>query len=468
MADSARANAGKRAWASKTPAEKRAALARLASGRRKNLTNHEAAVIGGLVERQTKKNKAVGRKLAKARKAKRAGLAVPASRLLAHDPSANTDGSNIRNALRSNLTPKETKALKDLQAADSRRRSSSSRKRKATVSKRKASSAKPKRSAKQRAATRALHAFNAAARAGTKTKTKTKTKSKGRKSHNIPRKNMYIARANGEHLDGLETRANGRRRRGKGRKHARHNMYVRPNGMEKMKVGLALLGMGLGSFILTNVAVHYADQIDAIKGPIVEYGVPAALIGLVWYGPLAKKLAGSARFGGRKAQIAITAGIAGSLINRALDNMLLKNLAGLGAEGGMLRSIGENTAAVLGGWPILEKTAALAGGIGEYVYDLPDGGVGDYQYLPYGGGVGAYIENQNLRAVQSAPAMGYYAHDANMQGTHTAPIPSHGVGYPSIEQRDANWQALEAAKLKATAPDAEGGSMFDDQFASAY
>jgi hypothetical protein len=118
----------------------------------------------------------------------------------------------------------------------------------------------------------------------------------------------------------------------------------------------------------------------------------------------------------------------------------------LGEAGGTLRSIGENTAAVLGGWPIIEKPTALA--LGEYVYDLPDAGVSAYHH-----GMGRYI---------SDPAA------VMTQTPRVAQEPFPGLGYVDLEARAANWAALEAANIKATQPDVEAGGMFDDQFASAY
>ena len=258
------------------------------------------------------------------------------------------------------------------------------------------------------------------------------------------RANMYVTRPNGEVIP-MGSRPNGksRRRRGKGR---RHNAYVRRNGGLQMALHYGkLFGIGALGFMVTNVATHYVSKVEFAKGAIAEYGVPAALLAATWMGPTSRMIASRPGLG-RSVQIAITAGVVGSLVNRLLDNMLLKSIAELGEAGGTLRSIGENTAAVLGGWPLVEKPEALA--LGEYVYDLPDAGVSAYHH-----GMGRYI---------SDPAA------VMTQTPRVAPEPFPGLGYVDLEARAANWAALEAANIKATQPEVEAGGMFDDQFASAY
>ena len=258
------------------------------------------------------------------------------------------------------------------------------------------------------------------------------------------RANMYVTRPNGEVIP-MGSRPNGksRRRRGKGR---RHNAYVRRNGGLQMALHYGkLFGIGALGFMVTNVATHYVSKVEFAKGAIAEYGVPAALLAATWMGPTSRMIASHPGLG-RGVQIAITAGVVGSLVNRLLDNMLLKSIAELGEAGGTLRSIGENTAAVLGGWPLVEKPEALA--LGEYVYDLPDAGVSAYHH-----GMGRYI---------SDPAA------VMTQTPRVAPEPFPGLGYVDLEARAANWAALEAANIKATQPEVEAGGMFDDQFASAY
>lgn len=257
------------------------------------------------------------------------------------------------------------------------------------------------------------------------------------------RANMYVTRPNGEVIP-MGSRPNGKsRRRGKGR---RHNAYVRRNGGLQMALHYGkLFGIGALGFMVTNVATHYVSKVEFAKGAIAEYGVPAALLAATWMGPTSRMIASRPGLG-RSVQIAITAGVVGSLVNRLLDNMLLKSIAELGEAGGTLRSIGENTAAVLGGWPLVEKPEALA--LGEYVYDLPDAGVSAYHH-----GMGRYI---------SDPAA------VMTQTPRVAQEPFPGLGYVDLEARAANWAALEAANIKATQPEVEAGGMFDDQFASAY
>ena len=257
------------------------------------------------------------------------------------------------------------------------------------------------------------------------------------------RANMYVTRPNGEVIP-MGSRPNGKsRRRGKGR---RHNAYVRRNGGLQMALHYGkLFGIGALGFMVTNVATHYVSKVDFAKGAIAEYGVPAALLAATWMGPTSRMIASRPGLG-RSVQIAITAGVVGSLVNRLLDNMLLKSIAELGEVGGTLRSIGENTAAVLGGWPLVEKPEALA--LGEYVYDLPDAGVSAYHH-----GMGRYI---------SDPAA------VMTQTPQVAQESFPGLGYVDLETRAANWAALEAANIRATQPEVEAGGMFDDQFASAY
>jgi chemotaxis protein histidine kinase CheA len=259
------------------------------------------------------------------------------------------------------------------------------------------------------------------------------------------RANMYVTRPNGEVIP-MGSRPNGRRRR-RGKSH-RKNAYVRRNGGLQMALHYGkLFGIGALGFMVTNVATHYISNVEFAKGAIADYGVPAALLAATWMGPTSRMITSHPGLG-RSAQIAITAGVVGSLVNRLLDNMLLKNIAELGEAGGTLRSIGENTAAVLGGWPLVDKSKALSVGLGEYVYDLPDAGVSAYHH-----GMGRYITD-NAAVLTQTPRV--------------AQEPFPGLGYVDLEARAANWAALEAANIKATQPEVEAGGMFDDQFASAY
>ena len=295
--------------------------------------------------------------------------------------------------------------------------------------------------------TRKMQAAKKAKAAGKSTSKRSTKRGAKRKNAYVAapgiRANMYVTRPNGEVIP-MGSRPNGRRRR-RGKSH-RKNAYVRRNGGLQMALHYGkLFGIGALGFMVTNVATHFVSKVEFAKGAIADYGVPAALLAATWMGPTSRMIASRPGLG-RSVQIAITAGVVGSLVNRLLDNMLLKNIAELGEAGGTLRSIGENTAAVLGGWPLVEKPAALA--LGEYVYDLPDAGVSAYHH-----GMGRYI---------SDPAA------VMTQTPRVAQEPFPGLGYVDLEARAANWAALEAANIKATQPDVEAGGMFDDQFASAY
>jgi hypothetical protein len=296
--------------------------------------------------------------------------------------------------------------------------------------------------------TRKMQAAKAAKAAGKSTSKRSTKRGAKRKNAYVAapgiRANMYVTRPNGEVIP-MGSRPNGRRRR-RGKSH-RKNAYVRRNGGLQMALHYGkLFGIGALGFMVTNVATHFVSKVEFAKGAIADYGVPAALLAATWMGPTSRMIASRPGLG-RSVQIAITAGVVGSLVNRLLDNMLLKNIAELGESGGTLRSIGENTA-VLGGWPLVDKSEALSLGLGEYVYDLPDAGVSAYHH-----GMGRYI---------SDPAA------VMTQTPRVAQEPFPGLGYVDLEARAANWAALEAANIKATQPDVEAGGMFDDQFASAY
>jgi hypothetical protein len=297
--------------------------------------------------------------------------------------------------------------------------------------------------------TRKMQAAKAAKAAGKSTSKRSTKRGAKRKNAYVAapgiRANMYVTRPNGEVIP-MGSRPNGRRRR-RGKSH-RKNAYVRRNGGLQMALHYGkLFGIGALGFMVTNVATHFVSKVEFAKGAIADYGVPAALLAATWMGPTSRMIASRPGLG-RSVQIAITAGVVGSLVNRLLDNMLLKNIAELGESGGTLRSIGENTAAVLGGWPLVDKSEALSLGLGEYVYDLPDAGVSAYHH-----GMGRYI---------SDPAA------VMTQTPRVAQEPFPGLGYVDLEARAANWAALEAANIKATQPEVEAGGMFDDQFASAY
>jgi hypothetical protein len=462
MKSNARAAAGRAAWAAKSPSEKARIRARLAAGRsnatRQNLTNHETKIISGIL-RGTKSSskgssakrsskpassrkaatpkaatpkaasrKAASRKPSAAQLANRAAFAaasraraattVKTAASAARQPSpaqlkaraAFAQAARDRalaaktsvdvSGVRGNLTPLERRKLKRLVGGSTRRR-------RTAVSKMLAGRNKARVS-------RGL--------APLKRHRKSTSKVGSRSNMYIPtRANMYI-----------ETRANPkRRRRGK----ARRNMYIaRSNpGMEKVKTALILTGLGLGSFMVTNVVQHYVGQQEFAKGAVTDYGVPAALAALVWVGPTGKFLKGNKHVG-RNGQIALTAGIVGAVINRVLDGIVTNNLKAIPGIGGHLSNL-------LLGWPIVgEADLPVFGpaegtsgyGMGEYVYDLPDSG-----------GMGEYIRDPQMHSVE-----------AEMKG----------LAYVDLQQRAANEEALRSANIRATQAATDNTSQFDDQF----
>jgi hypothetical protein len=482
MKSEARSAAGRAAWAAKSPAEKARIRARLTAGRnnaeavRGNLTNWETRQLSGLVKpKATKSSKRSGSKsapkasapktvkttsrkapvsskkrtpaqlandqrlrdMAKARAAgSKRPRNAPASSPKAAASSGTRSAAQLANdkrlgALarkraaerragaetieeahdrlasgRSNLTPKERKRIERVLRASANKRSAAARRRKTNAS-RKAAGQPPLKSSKRR-----------------------------RKSSRKARPNAYIARPNAY----IATRANGetperdnRSRRRRSRKGARRNMYIRRNpGLEMAKKALILTGLGVGSFMVTNVVHHYVNQLEFAEGPIADYGVPAALTALVWFGPTGKFLANNKMIG-KHGQIALTAGIVGAVANRMLDGIVTNNLA-------KIPVIGEHASKVLLGWPIIsEADLALpvgTSGVGEYVYDLPDDGMGEY------------VRDPSRLSVERE---------------------MKGLAYVDLEQRAANEAALQAANLKVLQPEIDNSrSQFDDQFDSAY
>lgn len=462
-----RSAAGRARWESMSSAEKANALRNLKKGRsatkRSNLTNREKAVIMNVLQPDRSANaKARWEKMGEAEKVARvakmragrkgkgkststaSSSGVPSSvaeayrGMLAAGESYNKQISSAKDAA-------EMRALREQLIKDGVKnvgvRTNPAKGQKLTKAQK---AVALKNLEKARAARkRNLKAAKKAAKPAAKGKKGKKRSNAYVAAPNI-RANMYVTRPNGEVIP-MGSRPNGksRRRRGKGR---RPNAYVRRNGGLQTALHYGkLFGIGALGFMVTNVATHYVSKVEFAKGAIAEYGVPAALLAATWMGPTSRMIASRPGLG-RSVQIAITAGVVGSLVNRLLDNMLLKSIAGLGEPRGALRSIGANTAAVLGGWPLVEKPEALA--LGEYVYDLPDAGVSAYHH-----GMGRYISDPAAVLTQTP---------------RVAPEPFPGLGYVDLEARAANWAALEAANIKATQPEVEAGGMFDDQFASAY
>ena len=480
MKSAARAAAGRAAWARKSPAEKARIRARLAAGRqiRDNLNNYETRVIEGILKKSPAqaavKTPAAQAPAAQAPKAKSKRTPTPAQlaalargrakrgQAAAPVPASSKKPRNTRSGKTAPSGPpsaavthaKRLAALEKARAAraqnvaarkasgrtgrtapmGSRQNVSDLERRKlerllsASNSKKARAAAKRKARARRKADPKAaaLHAKRLAslekARAARKAK---KSRSNG------ARNNMYIpTRANGARKNMyIPTRANG----------ARNNMYIRRNpGMEMVKNALRLTGLGLGGFMVTNVATHYAGRVEFARGAVADFGVPAALTALVWLGPTGRLLS-SNRFVGRNGQIALTAGIAGAVINRMLDGIITSNLAKVPAVGGHLSK-------VLLGWPLISEESLqdpqapqapqAQAGVGEYVYDLPDSGMGEY------------VRDPSRLSVER-----------EMQG----------LAYVNLEQRAANEAALQAANIPALQPEINNyTSQFDDQFESAY
>lgn len=476
MKSEARAAAGRAAWEAKSPAEKARIRARLAAGRRKiettrgNLTNWETRQLSGLVKSKAKKGSKSSE--ASAPKAPASSPKAPASSKkrspaqLANDQRlrdmaiARAAGSKRpRNApasapkVAASSGKRSAKQLaNDKRLGELARRRAAERKGAETVAESRDRLVGPERenlTAKERARIeRVLQASaNKRAAAIKRRQANSSRKAAGlpplkprksrKKSSRKPRENTYIARPNAY----IATRANGedtperdnRSRRRRSRKGARRNMYIRRNpGLEMVKKGLILTGLGVGSFMVTNVVHHYVGQLEFAQGPIGDYGVPAALTALVWFGPTGKFLANNKMIG-KHGQIALTAGIVGAVANRMLDNMITDNLA-------KVPVIGEHASKLLLGWPILSEgdLALPAGtsGVGEYVYDLPDEGMGEY------------VRDASRLSVERE---------------------MKGLAYVDLEQRAANEAALQAANLKVLQPEIDNSrSQFDDQFDSAY
>lgn len=464
MKSAARSAAGRSAWASKSNAEKARIRARLAAGRknvsaRKNLTNHETRVISGILrgaKKGSSKSKSASKSAPKAASPKRSsaksGKRQPSAAQLANRArfaaqararAATTVKSPVRKATtrkvsaakaasrqpspaqlaartavdepRGNLSPVERRKLKRLVGGSQRRRRTAVSKMLAGRNRARVAKGLPPLK-RHRAKTAS-------------SKKSSSRRSSSRKSSSRKRSNMYIpTRANMY----IETRANPKRRR-RGRGKARRNMYIaRPNpGMEKVKTALILAGLGLGSFMVTNVVQHYVGQQEFAQGAVTDYGVPAALAALVWVGPTGKFLKGNKHVG-RNGQIALTAGIVGAVINRVLDGIVTNNLKALPG--------GEHLSNLLLGWPIVGKAElpvfgpaeAVSGyGVGEYVYDLPDSGMGEY------------IRDPQMHSVERE---------------------MKGLAYVDLQQRAANEEALRAANIRATQAATDNTSQFDDQF----
>jgi len=478
MKSEARSAAGRAAWAAKSPAEKARIRARLAAGRhnleavRGNLTNWETRQLSGLVKPKSKKSSKRSGSESAPKKVKTTSRKAPASSKkrspaqLANDQrlrdmaKARAAGSKRpRNAPASSpKAPASSGTRSAAQLANDKRLGALARKRAAerragaeTVAESHARLVGPERdnlTPRERARIeRVLRASaNKRAAAARRRKTNASRKAAGqpplksskrrRKSSRKARANAYIARPNAY----IATRANGeaperdnRSRRRRSRKGARRNMYIRRNpGLEMAKKALILTGLGVGSFMVTNVVHHYVGQLEFAEGPIADYGVPAALTALVWFGPTGKFLANNKMIG-KHGQIALTAGIVGAVANRMLDGIVTNNLA-------KIPVIGEHTSKLLLGWPILSEAdlALPAGtsGFGEYVYDLPDDGMGEY------------VRDSSRLSVERE---------------------MKGLAYVDLEQRAANEAALQAANLKVLQPEiGNNTSQFDDQFDPAY
>lgn len=485
MKSNARSAAGRAAWAAKSPAEKARIRARLSAGRgnatRQNLTNHETRVISGILKgakssskgsskaASKRSSKAASPKAASAKAgsrkpsakqlAARAAFAAAARARAATTVKAKTPKAASRKAAsrkpsakqlaaraafaqaardralaartsvdvgerhfsdaRDNLTPLERRKLKRLVGGSQRRRRASASKMLAGRNKARVARGLPPLKRHRKSTSKAASRKSSSR----KSSSRKRSSSKARKNMYIPtRANMYI-----------ETRANPKRRR-RGRGKARRNMYIsRPNpGMEKVKTALILTGLGLGSFMVTNVVQHYVGQQEFAKGAVTDYGVPAALAALVWVGPTGKFLKGS-KFVGRNGQIALTAGIVGAVINRVLDGIVTNNLRAIPVVGGHLSNL-------LLGWPIVGEAelpvfGAAEGtsgyGVGEYVYDLPDSGMGEY------------IRDPQMLSVERE---------------------MKGLAYVDLQQRAANEEALRSANIRATQAETGNTSQFDDQF----
>lgn len=477
MKSAARSAAGRSAWASKSNAEKARIRARLAAGRknagtRQNLTNHETRVISGILrgaKKGSSKSKSASKSAPKAASPKRSsaksGKRQPSAAQLANRArfaeqararAATTVKSPVRKATtrkvsaakaasrqpspaqlaararfaemararalaartavdepRGNLSPVERRKLKRLVGGSQRRRRTAVSKMLAGRNRARVAKGLPPLK-RHRAKTAS-------------SKKSSSRRSSSRKSSSRKRSNMYIpTRANMY----IETRANPKRRR-RGRGKARRNMYIaRSNpGMEKVKTALILTGLGLGSFMVTNVVQHYVGQQEFAQGAITDYGVPAALAALVWVGPTGKFLKGNKHVG-RNGQIALTAGIVGAVINRVLDGIVTNNLKALPG--------GEHLSNLLLGWPIVGKAelpvfgpAEAVSGVGEYVYDLPDSGMGEY------------IRDPQMHSVERE---------------------MKGLAYVDLQQRAANEEALRAANIRATQAATDNTSQYDDQF----
>lgn len=434
MKSTARAIAGRKAWAAKSPAEKARIRARLAAGRAKaarsnnkparsnrgNLTNKEAKVIRSIVSPRRRKSSGSGSRRSSApstavdsRKRDPSGRIPTEAQLRARAEfaaAAKARAAEARAATpgsRKNVSPKERKKLTRLLNASRRRRA---------VATNKAFKSRNEKRAAAGLAPLKRHRRKASKGSGTGSRRRSSRRSSARS-------NTYIARPNAYML----TRANPKRRR----RNARRNMYIRRNpGMEKVKSALILAGLGIGSFMLTNVAQHFVGKLEFAKGAVADYGVPAVLTALVWFGPTGKMLAGNKAIG-RNGQIALTAGIVGAVVNKALDGIVTSNLAKIPA-------IGEPFSKLLLGWPIISEDELLTfgGGTGEYVYDLPDSGMGEY------------VRDPNMLSVEQE---------------------MKGLAYVNLEQRAANEAALAASNIEALQPEiSNAGSQFDDQFDPPY
>ena len=430
MASSARQAAGRAAWNNKSATEKARIRARLAAGR-SNLSRHETAVI----EKALASGKRTAKPVAKPAKPAPAKPVKPTKRPRSAAQLANDARLGAMAASR-RLAPAVAAAgpidLGPDYAAAQRRMLAA----RGNVSK-----------AGQAALRRLVRASKANQREYT-------AKSVAARKKNKPRNNgnplaAYIAtRANGNPLAAyIATRANPKRKRGArrskrrmGANKSRRNMYItranksrrnmyitRANGgMETVKTALLLTGFGVGGFMVTNVVQHYVGQLAFAKGPVAEYGVPAALAALVWFGPTGKMLGNNPMIG-KHGQIALTAGILGAVVNNMLAGSITNNIAKY------VPVVGPYFAKVMLGWPLISDVGIA--GVGEYVYDLPDSGMGEYISNPHALSVGAEMK---------------------------------GLAYVDLQQRAANEAALRDSNIRATQATTESSSQFDDQFTSAY
>ena len=423
MASSARQAAGRAAWNNKSATEKARIRARLAAGRR-NLSRHETAVIekvlaGGkrTAKRTTKPvaakpvaAKPIKRPRSKAQLANDERLrAMAASRRGAPAVAAEGPmqgpfdrGPDYAAAQRRMLAGRVNVNKTGQAALRKLVRVSKANQRKYT-----AKSVAARKENKGRVNGNPLAAY-IATRANPKRKRGAR-RSMRRMGANKSRRNMYITRANKSRRNMYITRANG--------------------GMETVKTALLLTGFGVGGFMVTNVVQHYVGQLAFAKGPVAEYGVPAALAALVWFGPTGKMLGNNPMIG-KHGQIALTAGILGAVVNNMFDRNITNNIAEY------VPVVGLHLAKVMLGWPIISDVGTiLKSPVGEYVYDLPDSGMGEY------------ISNSHALSV-----------DAEMKG----------LAYVDLQQRAANEAALRDANIRATQATTESSSQFDDQFTSAY